>query len=511
MSRSRGGAAAAVVIALSWPAPAGATAPPTIYDNYQTFPVGSRAAGMAGAYTALACDEGALHYNPGALSCASASHLELAANAYVLNGYSVPNAFGKGEDISAVTYHSIPSIVGGVRILSEGDPETQVGRFAFGLTVSVPQSLAVKAEPTSAKRSFFKYRERDDLTAGDIGLGYQITRWLGLGVSIGAVLRTSESASTTLIASQNEYSCGPGPVQQSGCHGFLGVTNEEELLALGARAKIGARFTPTRALSLGLTVTSPSLHIFGSSKLFATQLLALPTQFEGDGVNPPDSLGTALYDAGPVRLEGSSEVGLPMRIAAGVAYVMPKLTLSLDVSANLPRAIKIAYARKAIRIKGVTPPDKSDIKDEVLHRDLQPNVNVGAEFAVLENLVIDAGAFTDLSSVSDADVRGTDDASPQDRIHMFGGSLAVGILSAQSRGWFGLSFEAGKGSSKVLKGDLTLDNAFAGGLGFDANSTATRWTLAGMIGSNYSFLPEKPAAAPPPKAAPPTPAGGTPQ
>ena len=43
-----------------------------------------RAAGMAGAYTALACDEGALHYNPASLSCAASSHLELTATAYVL-------------------------------------------------------------------------------------------------------------------------------------------------------------------------------------------------------------------------------------------------------------------------------------------------------------------------------------------------------------------------------------------------------------------------------------------
>ena len=35
----------------------------------------------------------------------------LSANAYVLHGFSVPDAFGRGEDISALTYHSLPSIV----------------------------------------------------------------------------------------------------------------------------------------------------------------------------------------------------------------------------------------------------------------------------------------------------------------------------------------------------------------------------------------------------------------
>src|SRR5262249_18345688 len=115
-----------------------ATASPTVYDNYQNFPIGSRAAGMGGAYTALASDEAALHYNPAALSCAAYSHLELVANAYVLDGIFIPNAFSKGQDVSAITYHSVPSIVGGVRILSEGDEVTHAGRLAFGITVSLP-------------------------------------------------------------------------------------------------------------------------------------------------------------------------------------------------------------------------------------------------------------------------------------------------------------------------------------------------------------------------------------
>ena len=65
----------------------------TLYDNAQGVPVGARAAGMGGAYTALACDEGALHYNPASLSCAASSHLELSANAYVLSGLTPRRRF----------------------------------------------------------------------------------------------------------------------------------------------------------------------------------------------------------------------------------------------------------------------------------------------------------------------------------------------------------------------------------------------------------------------------------
>jgi hypothetical protein len=86
--RTRGPRGAALAFFLfgvvACPRAASALGDVTIYDNAQSVPVGGRAAGMGGAYTALACDEGALHYNAASLSCAASSHLELSANAYVL-------------------------------------------------------------------------------------------------------------------------------------------------------------------------------------------------------------------------------------------------------------------------------------------------------------------------------------------------------------------------------------------------------------------------------------------
>src|SRR5688500_4951303 len=94
-------AAAAALASIAVERSARATSPPTIYDNAQPYPLGSRAAGMGGSYTALACDEAALHYNPAALGCARDSRLELAANVYMLQHFDVPNAIGPGEGVTA--------------------------------------------------------------------------------------------------------------------------------------------------------------------------------------------------------------------------------------------------------------------------------------------------------------------------------------------------------------------------------------------------------------------------
>jgi hypothetical protein len=463
----------AVVIALSG-AVAGA-APPTIYDNYQTFPIGSRAAGMGGAYTALACDEGALTYNPAALACSSESHLELAANAYVLQSINIPNAIGTGADVSATTYHSIPSIVGGVRILADGDKETSVGRLAFGLSASVPQSIAVRVDPNATRLNTLSLSVRDDLTAADLGLGYQLTRSLAIGVSIGGALRTFESHGGLLLA-QPATACPNDPSSQ--CVNFVAQSVDTDELAIGARAKVGARLRLTDAVSLGLAIASPSVHIYGTAK---------SNQLTTAGLSTMDAAGKPIgaFGAFPVRVAGSSQLALPLRIAFGAAWSSPDLTISIDLSVNFPRTVKLAYNLKPETIDGAMPVTAA-IPDHVIHPVLQPNANLGAEIRLSQRLALDLGVFTDLSSVSREDR----DLDLLDRVHMFGGSIALGILGRQSRGWFGASFEGGVGTSLVRAGDFSLPAELAG-MQQMVSASYTRWTIAGIIGSNYAFLPDE--------------------
>jgi hypothetical protein len=455
-----------------------AAGPPTIYDNYQSFPVGSRAAGMGGAYTSLACDEGAVHYNPAALGCASDSHLELAANAYLIQGLSLPNAVGRGEDISAITYHSIPSIVGGVRILLEGDPQTRAGRLAFGLTVSVPHSVALKVDPpTPDKVNYISLSVRDDITAGDLGLGYQLTSWLGIGLSAGVVLRTYESHEQILITRTTPSKCGLSATGT--CTDFFFPVNDQELLAVGGRFKVGARLTPAPHLAIGVAVVTPTFNIYGSSKITETDALGLT---DTDASGKPASL----WAASPIRLTGKSSVGFPLRVAAGVSYAWPRFTLSLDGSVNLPGTVAVASSLEAIKIRGSAAPDAKFLAARDIELAVQPNVNLGAEIAITDTKVIDLGAFTDFSSVSDQQIQ----RDRSDRVHMFGGSLALGILGRQSRGWFGASFEMGSADTAVPNGNYDLDSILQGGIDYNATSTVTRWTLSGVIGSNYAFVKE---------------------
>lgn len=460
-------AAALFAAAASWTSSAHALDFTTVYDNAQGIPIGSRAAGMGGAYTALACDEAALHYNPAALSCAAASHLELTANAYILQGARARGELGAGEDISAATFHSIPSIVGAVRILREGASRTLFatypGRLAFGFTVSVPSSVAIKIEPPNpSERNFATFAVRDDLTCGDLGFAYQINREVAVGVSAGGVMRTADQRASWLLVRDKNTICAAG-----NCADYLAYDVSRSYLSIGLRFKAGLLFRPIKNFSFGLNIIAPTIHIYGSAKENATL-----TRASGGG-----------FSAFPMRSTGSSHLDLPLRMAIGMAYVKKRYTFSGDLSLNFPRRVEVAHNMVAERIRGVS---SMMAVDRSMELSFQPNINIGASVPFGPEKELNIGFFTDFSSVSPADVA----SQGSDRVHMFGGSMTLGLLGKQSRVWVGTSAEIGHTTTRVPGRGFNYERVSTlppGVLPADGDATLVRWTMVGVLGSNYSF------------------------
>ncbi len=454
---------------LAWSRSADALGEVSIYDNAQSVPVGGRAAGMGGAYTALACDEGALHYNPASLSCAAASHLELTANAYVLQGLRATGALGPGGNISATTFHAIPTIVGAVRILKEGKDRTYFDtypeRLTFGFTVSVPRTVALEVEPPRpADRNYLSSSVREDLTVGDLGLGYQFNKEVSVGIALGGVLRTSSRHSSWLLARDTPTACGTGA-----CNDFRALSDDRSSLAVGAHVKLGALVRPYKNLSFGLSLTAPTVHVYG----FARQSATL-TSADGSG-----------YAATLLRARGSSEAAMPARVVFGFAYVKRRYTFSADASVNFARDVRLSYDMTAQAIAGQgTPPAVPNV---ALSPGVQPNVNLGASVPFGPTKEVNIGFFTDFSSVSDEDVKRIGSS----RVHMFGGSMSLGLLGKQSRAWIGLAGEIGHATAKVPGRDFNYQGVAslpAGRLPSESEATVVRWTMTGILGSNYSFL-----------------------
>src|ERR1700744_18403 len=73
-------------------------------SNFRPYVVGSRAAGMGGAFTAIADDGSGAFYNPGGIAFAARTQLSLSGSVYGLATGSFKDALGDGHDFS---YHSL--------------------------------------------------------------------------------------------------------------------------------------------------------------------------------------------------------------------------------------------------------------------------------------------------------------------------------------------------------------------------------------------------------------------
>lgn len=439
---------------------------PTIYDHAVSVPLGGRAAAMAGAHTALGCQEGAMHYNPAALACATRSRLELSANSYVLDSMSVPNAFGPGDDFRSLTFSPLPAVVGGTWLLRKGAPDG-TGALALGVSVELPQSINLRAEPVDpSKSAFVSLRSQDSLTTADLGVGYQLSRHIAFGATIGLALRLFDHR----IEAFQAGSGGPGCQQQNACGSMLQFSYRDEGYALAARARLGLRIRPSRRWAMGLHVSFPSLNFVGTNQLVIIQA-------GGTTQNAQSS-----YDAMVLREDAKSELSLPLRMAAGLAWTGDRVTITGDVRLGFPRQVAYAFdgAQTTISDGGTVTAEQPTDVTNTLNPGWQPNGALGVEVKVSPSLVLLGGAFSNISSISAADV----EASERERLHMFGGTFGVGFLSQQAGTYLGLMAQGGRANIAVYP-DLFSDTDGP----IDAGaSSQLRWQVAGFISYSYHMF-----------------------
>src|SRR5437899_9949578 len=77
-------------------------------SNFRPYVVGGRAAGMGGAFTALADDGSGPYYNPAGIAFARRSSLSLSASVYGLVSGTFTNALGDGHDFKYQDLNTFP-------------------------------------------------------------------------------------------------------------------------------------------------------------------------------------------------------------------------------------------------------------------------------------------------------------------------------------------------------------------------------------------------------------------
>jgi long-chain fatty acid transport protein len=428
--------------------------------NYQNLVLGQRALGMGGAFTALADDGSAPFYNPAGATWIEGSSLSTSLNVYGVDRLRVRDAYVAVLDnqVRSVDFNTrgLAALPTTLAFAKPFGPAVDGGgkRMALGLAIFLRDDTKRSVDAVlegPASRGSFTHAEQDRTLWIGPAFAYRVAPRIGVGATLIFSHRSVRRERTSAFETE-QPGCVPPGCPSTEIH----IDDETVQYSSGELfLRTGARFDPIPRLHLGLTVTSPSLHVRGSGTLTGVHSL---TQ-----IDPDTGMGTADYDPRQSRgLQVRNPQGLEVR--AGVAYGEPQRWLgAADVTFHAP-----------VEYDPVTMPDPDDPDSAIvsfLHvptveRRTVVNLNLGGEYHA-GRMPLRAGLFTNFSSAPDVVVSQQNQLT---HIDMVGFTASVGFIS---KGNFELSLGA---LYAFGKGDYAAWNpqGGAGGEGQYQPTTARR-------------------------------------
>lgn len=410
-------------------------------STFRPYLVGSRAAGMGGAFTALADDGSGAWYNPGGLAFVQSSQLSIAGSVYGLVSGSYGDALGDGHDFKYSGIDTLPTATAAIWRLGGPGGSADV----FSISVFVPDSVRIDdRDMLGSRQNAFFYADQLQTVWAGLGWAHRSGR-LGLGATVFGLLGTRLSQFDITAVS---------PIDPSQ---FATITARTDETTYGAVASLGLRWDATDDLHLGLSVYSPAIG-FGKRRFFA--------RVTGGNVPPDGTTTSAVVNEGSLH----ASPWQPLRLQGGVAARFGALTLAADVQFLAARTVVDDADRAA---DGLT---------REIRRQAVLNGSVGLEWVVADRYPVRAGFFTDRSAAPGLVPvpSGAADPNPTNTslVHRLGGTFSVGVRTDHTSTDLGLCASGGTGS------DLVPDN-----LDFSATKVGRSRQLFTYVflGSAYQF------------------------
>jgi long-chain fatty acid transport protein len=366
------------------------------FSNYNSILIGNQAAGMGGAYTAMAEDVSAVaYYNPSALAFLKGHSFSAAVGIYK----KFDTTFGNEEDytkaplrINQGYFRAIPSSTG--NIIRRGD-------YTMGLSIVVPDFDTFKGDLASsdANTTTLSYSDESLWVGGAIARKISDTESLGL-----TLYYTARSYSKSL----NDRSF------PTGSEAIL-FNSEKTLTENAIVAILGYRKQLSDLWSFGISYRPPNVSVKGTGSYFESRV------------------DTSPYSVSSVDLpEEKTNVHIPAKLSVGVAYQEgDDLAFALDLSAY-----------QALEYDDF---DNPNIAAHAVHRNIV-NGSIGAEKKFFPWLKVRAGFFTNFSAHPDPDPN-LHQAQP-DKVDQLGFSANFAFISSDKIEYtFGGYYTGGRGRS----------------------------------------------------------------
>lgn len=474
-------ACGAAIAALAAPA----AAQPTNYDGQL---IGERAAGMGGAFTAVADDGSAFFYNPAGLARVRRSGISLAANTYGWFSATEEDAYRDADssvDIERAGSLTVPNSL--VYILPLGEPGGLQHTVALG--VVVPASYAWEgAQNTSLEEARFDAFEREDsFDAIDqrtylAGPAYA----LSLGdLHLGASLLFAWSSGRTIEQLSSAYASDGFVFKEQ-------VFTASNTSYLGLTGDLGLLWAVAPSWQVGLKAGLPAVRLW-SDALVSQHVSVIEAELEDADGNPrAEPLITGAHQDVYRAVGGEVDWKRPLHLSLGAAWQRSDgWAISADLRLYLPidpfTAVRGTPQRAAAAPGDVWDPEFGADRsfDTTLldpGRVLVVNGAVGATIPLSPTLRVLTGVFTDRSAMDPAAVDGF-----FEHVDRYGASLAVQHLDKTTL-TVGLTGLYGTGSGYGV--DLSRADAP------DYRSTITTWSVALFLAGSAPLGDEKPTCEP---------------
>lgn len=369
--------------------------------HYTNILVGDRAAGMAGAYTAVSDDATGLYYNPAGIVYSSGRNLSASVNAVSVMDETYKGAVG-GNDWKRSSSSLLPNYFGVIQPL---------GPIKVGISYAVPDAI------TSDQRQSFQ-------SSGQVIDFNQESKTYMAGPSIAAELADGLSAGLTLYWYQKNALTIMNQVLTRANSTFAWQNNYLERTEEGVRPILGLMYAPADKVSLGLAVSS----IYDIWARTSLQQSAQDTQYPSQNVIPPQMTGD------------NTLVRYPTQISLGAAW-FPTSRFLLSAEADYSTGV------------GYQP---------ILQRDIRPVLNgaVGGEYYFTSSLAGHAGFYTNFSNTSRVDSSKT---GQPEHVDLYGGTLSLSAFTRSAAITLGGAYTYGQGRAQILADQPAIQTAVING------------------------------------------------
>ncbi len=370
-------------------------------DHYWSQQYGAESTLLGGAMVGGISDNSAVYYNPGALAFIPNPSLSIDANVYKVDKILIGDGAGNGINLNSAQLSIYPQIISGMLNLFK----TEKFKFSYTLLTRNHSNVLMNTRYTSqasqndpenpvpSATSFvgaFDYINQIEELWFGIGAGYSVSEKLGLGATLFTSYRGQSYQLTNYVREINYVDSN---------YVFRTQTNDEAVkyTAIRVLAKFGLSYIAGR-LKYGLTLTTPSIGIFGRGSIQRENSNIVVSE------NPADLMKNFMI--ADRKTDAKTIYKHPLSIALGVDYRSPKTRLA--VSAEYFSRISSYHLMQPDAEPFLYPPtylDSVDFKpmiDNYLHIENASksvfNVAVGFSHAIYKQLTLLLGASTDFSS-----------------------------------------------------------------------------------------------------------------